>query len=76
MSVDFSHDVFNFQLYDTIVERLVKAYGSFMPRVGDPLDEGVLYGPMHSQQGIDGYLATLEEVKQLGGRSDKYYITF
>ncbi|KAK3858063.1 hypothetical protein Pcinc_014684 [Petrolisthes cinctipes] len=55
-------------LYDTIVEGLVKAYRSFMPRVGDPLDEGVLYGPMHSQQGIDGYFATLEEVKKLGGK--------
>ncbi|XP_071547548.1 alpha-aminoadipic semialdehyde dehydrogenase [Panulirus ornatus] len=55
-------------LYDTIVERLVKAYGSIMSRVGDPLDEGVLYGPMHSQQGIDGYLATIEEAKALGGK--------
>lgn len=47
--------------------RLKRAYDNFLSKVGDPLDEGVLYGPMHSQQGVDGYLATLEEVKKAGG---------
>lgn len=46
----------------------MKAYGSFMSRIGDPLDDGVLYGPMHSQQGIDGFLATVKEAQALGGR--------
>lgn len=55
-------------LYDTVVDRLVKAYGSFMPRIGDPLEDGVLYGPMHSQQGVDGYLTTIEEAQALGGK--------
>lgn len=49
------------------MDRLVKAYGSFMPRIGDPLEDGVLYGPMHSQQGVDGYLTTIEEAQALGG---------
>merc|ERR1712168_1402830 len=56
------------KVHDEIVERLVKAYKAFMPRIGDPLDEGVLYGPMHSQQGVDGYLATLKEAVALGGK--------
>ncbi|XP_042864012.1 alpha-aminoadipic semialdehyde dehydrogenase-like [Penaeus japonicus] len=56
------------KLHDEIVERLVKAYKNFMPRLGDPLDDGVLYGPMHSQQGIDGYLATIKEAVSLGGK--------
>jgi len=38
-----------------------------MGRVGDPLDETSLLGPMHSQVGVNGYLATLKEVKDLGG---------
>ena len=54
-------------MHDAIVERLVKAYGNFMPRIGDPLDEGVLYGPMHSQQGIDGYVAALKAAEEQGG---------
>lgn len=44
-----------------------------MPRLGDPLDDGVLYGPMHSQQGIDGYLAAVKEAVSLGGKSSLYY---
>ncbi|XP_063591107.1 alpha-aminoadipic semialdehyde dehydrogenase-like [Penaeus indicus] len=56
------------KVHDEIVERLVKAYKNFMPRLGDPLDDGVLYGPMHSQQGVDGYLAAVKEAVSLGGK--------
>jgi len=54
-------------LYDEVLEKLKKAYSSIVGRVGDPLDEGVLFGPMHSQVGVNGFLATLNEVKELGG---------
>jgi len=47
---------------------LKKAYASILQRLGDPLDDGTLYGPMHSKVGIQGYLKTLNEVKQLGGK--------
>ncbi|KAK7086425.1 Alpha-aminoadipic semialdehyde dehydrogenase [Halocaridina rubra] len=56
------------KVHDAIVERLVKAYANFMPRLGDPLDDGVLYGPMHSQQGVDGYLAAVKDAQGLGGK--------
>ena len=56
-----------FQLFDDILSRLKKAYANFLGKVGDPLDEGVLYGPMHSQMGVDGYLDTLAKVKENGG---------
>lgn len=55
-------------LYDVILERLLKAYANVLPRMGDPLDDDVLIGPMHSQQGIDGYLATIKEAQALGGK--------
>jgi aldehyde dehydrogenase family 7 protein A1 len=57
-----------YTLVKKVVERLKKAYGSIMNRLGDPLDDGTLYGPMHSKAGIDGYLKTLAEVRQLGGK--------
>jgi hypothetical protein len=38
----------------------VKAYKSILARLGDPLDEGTLYGPLHSRQSVDAYLKTLE----------------
>ncbi|KAB7506375.1 Alpha-aminoadipic semialdehyde dehydrogenase [Armadillidium nasatum] len=56
----------------TTTRRLIihddKAYTNFMSRVGDPLEEGILYGPMHSQQGVDGYLETLEQIRKEGGK--------
>lgn len=56
------------KVHDAIVQRLVKAYSNFMPRIGDPLDDGVLYGPMHSQQGIDGYLSAVKDAQAQGGK--------
>jgi len=53
------------KVYDEVLQRLKKAYSQI--KVGDPLEPGTLYGPMHSQQGIDGYFAVLEEIKAAGG---------
>ena len=36
-------------LYDEVLEKLKKSYASIMTRMGDPLDDGTLYGPMHSK---------------------------
>jgi len=54
-------------VYDEVVEKLKKAYASFMTRIGDPLDAGTLYGPLHSQQGVESYLAAVEAAKLQGG---------
>ena len=56
------------KVHDQVVERLAKAYGSIIKRLGDPLDDGTLYGPMHSKVGLQGYQKTLAEVKELGGK--------
>merc|ERR1712106_850873 len=55
-------------VYDEVLARLVKAYSVIMTRVGDPLDDGTLYGPLHSQQGVDGYLATIRDAQAEGGK--------
>jgi len=55
-------------VYDTVLAKLVKAYSSVMSRVGDPLDDGTLYGPLHSKQGVQGYLDTIQDAKDLGGK--------
>jgi aldehyde dehydrogenase family 7 protein A1 len=47
-----------------VVERLTKAYSQL--KVGDPLDNDTLYGPLHSQQSVNLYLKAIEEVKNLG----------
>lgn len=52
-------------VYDTLIERLKKAYAQV--KVGDPLDEGVLCGPLHTKQAVETYKKALEQVKAEGG---------
>jgi len=54
-------------LYDEVLEKLKKSYASIMGRLGDPLDDGTLYGPLHSKVGVDSYLQTIADVKAAGG---------
>lgn len=35
--------------------RLRKAFQSILGRIGDPLDDTTLYGPLHNQQAVDNY---------------------
>jgi len=48
-----------------VLERLKKAYSQL--KIGDPLEEGSLYGPLHSQVSVDNYISAIEKVKQAGG---------
>jgi aldehyde dehydrogenase family 7 protein A1 len=52
-------------VYDEVVARLTKAYGSL--KIGDPLEEGSLYGPLHSQVSVDLYKNAIEKAKASGG---------
>lgn len=53
-------------IYDAFVARMVKAYASVT--IGDPMAEGILMGPMHSEQGVREYLEGIEKIKAQGGR--------
>jgi aldehyde dehydrogenase family 7 protein A1 len=55
-------------IHDQVVERLKTAYASIVTRIGDPLDDGTLYGPLHGKGGIEGYQKTIEEALTLGGK--------
>jgi aldehyde dehydrogenase (NAD+) len=48
-----------------VSERLVKAYGQV--RIGDPLQDGVLMGPLVSQRAVDDMMAAIEKIKAQGG---------
>ncbi len=56
------------KVYGEVLKRLVKAYGSVAARIGDPLDEGTLYGPLHSKAGIEAYRKTLDDAVKEGGK--------
>lgn len=47
---------------------MVAAYPKLNGRMGDPLDDNTLLGPMHSKQGVDIYLKGIEEIKSQGGK--------
>jgi len=54
------------KVYDTVLERLKKAYAQV--KIGDPTQPGMLYGPMHSKQGIEGYKKALADATAAGGK--------
>lgn len=39
-----------------------------MGRLGDPLDESTLYGPLHNAQAVENYKQTLAEAVKAGGK--------
>ena len=55
-------------IYDDFVARMVKAYPAFEGRMGDPLDENTLLGPLHSKAGVEMYRKGLEDIQNQGGK--------
>jgi len=56
------------KVYDAILSKLVKAYEQLLPRAGDPIESGVMYGPLHNQMAVDQYSASVAEAVALGGK--------
>ncbi len=57
----FVHD----SVYDQLVPRLVKVYGSV--KIGDPRAEGTLVGPLIDKAAFDGMERALDEARAAGG---------
>lgn len=53
-------------IYDKFVERLVRAYKTV--KIGDPMKEGTLMGPLHTTNAVKEYLNGIETIKAQGGR--------
>ncbi len=50
---------------DEFVARLTKAYGSIT--IGDPLDNGVLMGPLVNERAVSDHFAAIETIREQGG---------
>ena len=50
---------------EELIARLVKAYGQI--RMGNPLDQDVLLGPLIDQAAVEAYRAAIDEIKKEGG---------
>merc|ERR1711928_294666 len=53
---------------NAILSKLVKAYEQLLPRAGDPLESGVMYGPLHNQMAVDQYTAAVAQAVASGGK--------
>jgi len=52
--------------YEELTSRLVTAYAHI--RIGNPLEPGVLMGPLIDRAAVDTFRAAIEEIKQEGGK--------
>jgi aldehyde dehydrogenase (NAD+) len=52
--------------YDEVVTKLISAYRQI--RIGNPLESGVLMGPLIDRAAVEAYRRAIEEVKQAGGK--------
>ncbi|XP_015597329.1 putative aldehyde dehydrogenase family 7 member A1 homolog [Cephus cinctus] len=56
------------KIKDELLGRLKTAFKSILGRIGDPLDDGTLYGPLHNQQAVDAYKETIRKAVESKGK--------
>lgn len=55
-------------IYDEFKEKLVTAYGSLEAKIGHPLDENTLIGPLIDKDAVAGMQHTIAEIQKEGGK--------
>jgi aldehyde dehydrogenase (NAD+) len=55
------------KVYEEVKARLVKAYQQVSTRIGNPLDEKILVGPLVDTGAVDLFSSAIQKVKQEGG---------
>ena len=55
-------------IYDEVLQRVINGGKNLAGRIGDPMCQDTLYGPMHNQSGVDLYKRTVQRVKEAGGK--------
>ena len=53
------------KMYDTFVSKMIGAYKQI--RIGNPLEKGILMGPLVSQVAVDAYKAAIARIPKEGG---------
>jgi aldehyde dehydrogenase (NAD+) len=56
------------EIYPEVVKRLTNAYEQIVPRIGNPLDENTLVGPLVDQSAVKAFINSMEDLKKEGGR--------
>jgi len=55
-------------IYNTVLVNLVKSYSNVLKRLGDPLDNTTLYGPMHSLTAVEHFKHAILDAIEAGGQ--------
>jgi len=55
------------KVHDQVLTRMKKSFEQVLTRLGDPLEDSVLYGPLHGPLSVKKYLETIEAIKKAGG---------
>ncbi len=56
------------KVYDEVKSRLIAAYSSLTDRIGNPLEKGVLIGPLVDKHSVANFKNALVEVQKEGGK--------
>ncbi|KAF7630910.1 Aldehyde dehydrogenase [Meloidogyne graminicola] len=56
------------EIYDILIERLVNAFKQIESRIGDPLNENTLIGPLHTKSAVLAYKSAINEAISNGGK--------
>jgi aldehyde dehydrogenase (NAD+) len=56
------------KVYDEVVKRLLSAYKQIAKKIGNPLDENILVGPMIDQGAVGDLTGAIETVRKSGGK--------
>ena len=53
-------------IYDNLLSRIISAYSQV--KIGDPLEDETLMGPLVSQNAVDDYITAIDKAKSNGGK--------
>ena len=53
-------------IYDNLLSRIISAYNQV--KIGDPLEDETLMGPLVSQNAVDDYFSSIDKAKSNGGK--------
>jgi aldehyde dehydrogenase (NAD+) len=56
------------KVYDEVKEKIVAAYGQIEKRIGDPMAQDTLIGPLIDETSVNDYKNAVEKVQQEGGK--------
>jgi len=48
-------------IYQEVVDKMIKAYSKVT--IGDPLQEGILMGPLHTQAAVEEFTTGMETIR-------------